>query len=125
MALLLNQGLPRSAVGLLAEAGLAATHVGDIGLAAATDSAILEYGRANNLVVVSLDSDFHHLLALSGATAPSVVRLRVEGLRGVGVADLLVRVVDQFTEPLERGSVMSVTTTSIRVRYLPIGVKPR
>jgi predicted nuclease of predicted toxin-antitoxin system len=48
------------------------------------DADILAYGRQELRVVVTLDADFHTLLALSGARSPSVVRIRIEGLRGEG-----------------------------------------
>lgn len=79
MRLLLDQGLPRSAVLHLHNAGIEAIHVGDRGLATASDSRILDIGRQEKMVVVTLDADFHALLALSGATEPSVIRLRIEG----------------------------------------------
>lgn len=41
MRFLLDQGLPRSAVGTLAERGIDAEHVGDLGMATATDEDIL------------------------------------------------------------------------------------
>ena len=40
MKLLLDQGLPRSAVGHLQEAGIEAEHVGDVGLSTAADAEI-------------------------------------------------------------------------------------
>jgi len=42
--------------------------VGDRGLATATDSKILDVGRQEGMVVVTLDADFHALLALSAVT---------------------------------------------------------
>jgi predicted nuclease of predicted toxin-antitoxin system len=80
MKLLLDQGLPRSTVLHLRNQQIEAVHVGDRGLATATDSEILDVGRQEGMVVVTLDADFHALLALSGVTGPSVIRIRIEGL---------------------------------------------
>ncbi|HEV3039735.1 MAG TPA: DUF5615 family PIN-like protein [Candidatus Angelobacter sp.] len=81
MRLLLDQGLPRSTVPYLQNYGIEAVHVGDRGLATACDSKILTFAHQEGMVVVTLDADFHTLLALSGLTGPSVVRTRIEGLR--------------------------------------------
>ncbi|HET8891050.1 MAG TPA: DUF5615 family PIN-like protein [Candidatus Angelobacter sp.] len=72
MRLLLDQGLPRSTVLHLHDKGIEAIHVGDKGLATAKDSKILDFGRQEGLVVVTLDADFHALLALAGLSGPSV-----------------------------------------------------
>jgi predicted nuclease of predicted toxin-antitoxin system len=125
MDLLLDQGLPRSTVAHLAGLGLKATHVGEIGMAASPDETILEFARDHEQVVVSLDSDFHALLASSGASSPSVIRVRVEGLRGEAMSQLIKQVIDSVGDKLEQGAVVSATESSIRVRRLPIGSKPR
>ena len=78
MKLLLDQGLPRSAVTWLEEAGIDTVHVAEIGLSAADDTDILQRARDDERVVVTLDADFHALLALSAATSPSVIRIRIE-----------------------------------------------
>ena len=77
MRLLIDANLsPRVATGLCS-AGLDARHVADAGLVTAADEAILEHAAANDLVIISADSDFGELLAASpGATSPSVVLLR-------------------------------------------------
>ena len=79
MRLLLDQGLPRSAAGLLRNSGIDAIHVGEIGMAAAKDAEILQYASNEDRAVVTLDADFHALLALSSASQPSVIRGRLEG----------------------------------------------
>jgi len=56
MRLLLDQGLPRSTVLHLRNKGIEAIHVGDKGLATAADSKILDCGRQEGLVVVTLDA---------------------------------------------------------------------
>jgi predicted nuclease of predicted toxin-antitoxin system len=84
--LILDQGIPRSAASLLRAGGIEAVHVGELGMATSSDESILEYAHRNELAVVTLDADFHAQLSLSGASAPSVIRLRAiqeEGERGI------------------------------------------
>jgi predicted nuclease of predicted toxin-antitoxin system len=121
MKLLLDQGLPRSTVKHLADAGIVAEHVGDLGMAAATDEVILEVARQQSAVVATFDADFHQLLAISRATTPSVVRIRIEGLKGDQVANILAQVINVANTDLDAGALVSVTETRIRVRSLPIG----
>jgi len=121
MKLLLDQGLPRSTVRHLAGMGIAAEHVGDLGMARAADWQILDVASERQAVVVTLDADFHALLATSHATSPSVVRIRVEGLKGGGLASLLGQVLAVAGAEIEAGAVVSVTSRRIRVRLLPIG----
>ncbi len=121
MKLLLDQGLPRSTVNHLVAAGITAEHVGDLGMAAATDQAILEFARQQQAIVVTLDADFHQLLAAARAVTPSVIRLRIEGWKGEQLAAILVQVVAAANAELTAGAVASVSANRIRVRSLPIG----
>ena len=120
MKLLLDQGLPRSAAALLRGEGIDTIHVGDIGMATALDADILALGRQEQRVIVTLDADFHALLAFSGALVPSVIRIRIEGLRCEGLAGLLRKVMNEFDEELELGGVVTVQETRMRVRRLPL-----
>lgn len=86
----------------------------------ATDAAILDRGLQEQRVVVTLDADFHALLALSGALSPSVIRIRIEGLRGKELTSLLQNVIEEFSEELELGAVVTVQETRMRVRRLPL-----
>jgi len=122
MKLLLDQGLPRSAAALLCRAGIDTVHVGDIGHSSADDPVILKLGQDSGRVVVTLDADFHALLALAGATSPSVIRIRIEGLRGEDIAILLQKVLSQCGADLEQGAAVTVQTGRIRVRHLPLGM---
>jgi len=121
MKLLVDQGLPRSTVKHLAAAGIVAEHVGDLGLAAAADTTILATALEQQAVLVTLDADFHHLLAASRSTLPSVVRIRIEGLKGDQLAAILAQVIAVAGAELCTGAVVSVTANQIRVRSLPIG----
>jgi len=121
MKLLLDQGLPRSTTKALVKRAIAAEHVGDLGMAGATDETILELAKQQQSVVVTLDADFHQLLAASRASSPSVVRIRIEGLKGEALAAILQQVIAVADAELTHGAVVSVTPSRIRVHTLPIG----
>jgi len=122
--LLLDQGLPRSTVDVLVNAGWDVIHASQCGLATASDEQILDFARAHDRVICTLDADFHALLAVSGASGPTVIRIRREGMRGSEVASLLVRVWNEVSASIEAGVVVTVTEKSIRLRRLPIGGDP-
>lgn len=88
-------------------------------MSAASASAILAQGQTEQRVVVPLDADFHALLALSGATAPLVIRIRREGLKAVGLVTLLEKVNEAWGEELELGAV-TVDENRSRMRRLPL-----
>ena len=112
--LLLDQGLPRSAVRLLGDVGWDVLHAGDIGMARSSDSDILDYARRERRVCVTLDADFHAHLAVSGAARPSTVRVRIEGLNGCALAELLKKVWPMIGDALERGAMAMITERDIR-----------
>ena len=120
MRLLLDQGLPRTAAVLLREAGIDTVHVGEIGFSTAADADILKHARLESQVVVTLDADFHSLLAHSGEASPSVIRIRIEGLRADPLSKLLQTVCAQTEEELEQGAAVTVQSGRIRIRRLPM-----
>jgi predicted nuclease of predicted toxin-antitoxin system len=118
--LLLDQGLPRTTPHHLKEFGIEAVHTADLNLSTADDVAILKHAREFNQIVATLDADFHALLAFSGAVKPSVIRIRIEGLRAEELAQLLSRILKQCCEDLDHGAIVSVTERGIRLRRLPL-----
>ena len=116
MILLLDQGLPRTTVLRLRELGLDAEHAGDVGLATADDRTILDRARRWGQVVVTLDADFHAQLALSSAAAPSVIRIRIEGLKAERLATLLRAVLERCGDDLKSGAMVTVTESGVRVQ---------
>ncbi|MFV1968416.1 MAG: DUF5615 family PIN-like protein [Pirellulaceae bacterium] len=120
MKFLLDQGLPRSTVRHLQDMGLKAEHVGSLGLATATDETILAEGRDRDAVVVTLDSDFHALLALSNASSPSVIRIRIQGLKGEDVARVIQQVIEATESDLVVGSAVTVAKRRLALRRLPL-----
>ncbi len=120
MRLLLDQGLPRSLGGLLASGGHEAVHVADVGMHAASDADILALAVSENRTVGTLDADFHALLALFGASQPSVVRIRIESLQAPQLAALLRHVIARCSQDLEGGALVTVQPGRVRVRRLPL-----
>ncbi|MGA3023755.1 MAG: DUF5615 family PIN-like protein [Bryobacteraceae bacterium] len=106
--LLLDQGLPRDAAEQLRAQDVGCTHVGEIGMSAAADTEILEWARVRNSVVVTLDADFHAMLAVRNASKPSVIRIRLQGLNGTAIAALMHRVLQQYAVELGQGCMITV-----------------
>lgn len=95
-------------------------HVSDIGLRGAPDQTVLAAVDTDSRILITADTDFGTLLALSGASRPSVILLRRPGRRSAERAQIVLTVLDVVSEALHRGAVVTVESTRIRVRELPI-----
>lgn len=62
-------------VAALADAGLDATHLSNVGSASAPDVEIAAFASAEGMVVMTNDLDFGTLLSTSGERGPSAVRV--------------------------------------------------
>jgi hypothetical protein len=71
--------------------------------------------------VVTLDADFHAILAVSGASGPSVIRVRRQGLNALAVVELVENVVADFGFDLACGSLVTVRVNKATCHKLPIG----
>jgi len=118
--LLLDQGIPRTACSCLRERGFEAIHVFQLGMSRSSDRQILDYARGRRMAVVTLDADFHTLLAVGNESSPSVIRIRREGLRGEALAELVASVWPKIGAQVEAGAMVTVTDNSIRMRCLPL-----
>lgn len=70
MRFLIDQNLPPALADWLREAGEAAEHVREIGMARDTDLQLAAYARANGMIVITKDADF------IGPDDPKVVWVR-------------------------------------------------
>ena len=121
MKLLLDANLSPSLTDGLVDAGFEALHVGDVDLLTASDAAIVEFARGNDLVIVTVDSDFAAILAIAGAERPSVVQLRAVGeLTPPAHLALLVANLGTVVDDLEAGAIVSLSPTRLAVRCLPV-----
>jgi predicted nuclease of predicted toxin-antitoxin system len=119
--LVLDQGLPRDAATQLRELGYQCEHAGEIGMWRAADDEILAYASGKHAIVVTLDADFHTILAVSGASGPSVIRVRLQGLGAPKVVELIHHVLAAFDADLRDGSLVTVKAHKTTCHRLPIG----
>ena len=121
MRLLLDQNLSFRIARHLQQAGHDAVHVDDVGLDDTDDPVILAWAERHQRTVVTADADFSEMLALAGASAPSVVHLRsADHLTPDQQAHLLLQVLKQIGNELEAGAVASVRPDRVRIRPLPV-----
>ncbi len=86
----------------------------------ATDRQILEYARDEQRIVITLDSDFHAILAVDNLDSPSVVRIRQEGLRGPELAKLIEKIGARIGPELKNGAMATITENAMRIRKIPL-----
>jgi hypothetical protein len=64
---------------------------------------------------VTLDADLHTILALSGASGPSVIRLRLQGLGALAVAELVQIPHDSIVPPDGQSAIFKTDANRIDV----------
>jgi predicted nuclease of predicted toxin-antitoxin system len=122
MRFLVDANLSPRVAASLSRAGFESMHVADVGLLTAADQAILDYAAANGLVIVSADTDFGELLAVSrGAVRPSVVLLRsADRLTPDQQAALLAANLPAVVDEIKTGALVTIARGRVRIRSLPI-----
>jgi len=119
--LLIDANLSPSVAARLRDHGHGAVHVADVGLLSASDEDILAHAVASLQVIVSADTDFGELLAVSGAAGPSVVLLRsADRLTPDQQATVLAENLPVVAAELDMGAAVSIARGRLRVRLLPV-----
>lgn len=119
MKLLVDESLAGRVAALLAEAGHDAIHVGDRGLLGSPDETVLASAQREDRILVTADTDFGTLLALSAPPQPSVILLRRPGRRAEKRATAITDAIEAVGEALEAGALVVVEPSRVRVRMLP------
>lgn len=112
--------LPPSWVKFLSDQGIEALHWSNVGDGRAPDSEILKWADKNDFTVFTHDLDFTTLLAITGASGPSVIQLRSQDVLPNAVGAQVVSVLSTYGPELESGALVTVDLISSRVRILPI-----
>ena len=119
MRFIADMGISPKIVDSLQHRGHQATHLQDEGLYSLADPDILKKARREKCIVLTHDLDFGDLIAASGADLPSVVIFRLRNMRPENVDQYLLKVISQYSEPLENGAIIIVSEGRIRIRELP------
>jgi predicted nuclease of predicted toxin-antitoxin system len=119
---LIDNALSPELARLLREAGHDAVHVRDYALHAAEDSVILERAGSEDRILVSADSDFGMLLAISRRAKPSFILFREsEIIRAADYASAIFLNLPAIENDVLAGCVATFRHGRVRVRSLPIG----
>jgi predicted nuclease of predicted toxin-antitoxin system len=120
MNFLLNENISPSLCAGLERLGYSARHVKDVGLLAAKDQAIFEFAQQSGEVIITHDLDYSRIHALSGASKPSVILIRIEPLNNELILTFLKNNLAQISNELEKGAFVVVENDQLRIRELPI-----
>jgi len=118
---LVDNALSPAVAAGLRQSGHDATHVRDVGLAEAEDTVIFTEAASAGQIILSADTDFGALLALSKETKPSLILFR-RGMdrRPAQQTALLLANLPTIKESLDMGCVVVFDETRVRIRMLPI-----
>ena len=120
MRFLVDECLGARLADRLTDAGRDAVHAVAIGLAGRPDPEVMSAARAQQRVLVSVDTDFGGLLARSGDDAPSVILLRRTDRTADGVARVVLDNLPAIEEDLPRGAFVVIMEQRLRIRPLPV-----
>jgi predicted nuclease of predicted toxin-antitoxin system len=111
---------PRIVAALRAD-GFDAVRVTDIMPATSLDEDILATAARLGAVLVSQDQDFSAILAVTGATGPSHINLRVTFVEADRLARTIAAVMRSLTDDLAAGAIVTIDDARVRVHRLPVG----
>ena len=120
MKILLDMNIPLKYESLLADKGVEVIRWSDIGAFNADDIEIMAYARNNGYIVLTCDLDFGAILSATQDLKPSVVQIRASVLHSKKAADLIVTAIQNNSDDLEKGAILSINLKKARLRILPL-----
>lgn len=120
MRFLVDEALQDLVADRLVDAGHDATHVRALKMQGATDNEVLAHAAAERRVLITTDTDFGTILALSGAAMPSVLLLRGVGDTVGERVDAIIQALAVVEHDLTSGAISVVERDRVRLRQLPI-----
>ncbi len=84
------------------------------------DKEIIQWSLKNDRVIITQDLDFSALIAVSGASKPSLINIRLSSGEPTEIANRLLAVLPEIINYLQHGACITIDDLSVRVRLLPI-----
>lgn len=123
MKFLLDENISPSLAGLLKNIGYEARHVIEIGYNSTPDFKIAEFAAKTDEIVITHDTDFGTILALTGTDRPSVILIRWQSITTLRLFQFLENYLLEFEEDLSKGCLIVVEDNKVRIRLLPLKSK--
>ncbi len=120
MKIVIDMNLSPTWVQVFDSAGWDAVHWSEIGDIRAPDHEILQWSKDNKHIVFTHDLDFGTILAATNADYPSVIQIRTQNVNPNYLSNLIIPVLIQFENRLEKGALITVDESKSRVRILPL-----
>ena len=98
-----------------------AVHASDLGMSRSPDREITERAMTDGRTVVTADLDYPRLLALAGATGPSLILFRGGNWSEAKVIARMAEILAGLTERDIGQSILVIDRNRVRRRRLPIG----
>ncbi|MBA2316185.1 MAG: DUF5615 family PIN-like protein [Euzebyales bacterium] len=118
MRLLLDENVALRVRAALAAGGHDTLHVADLHLLGAPDDAVLAAAADERRTLITADTDFGTLLAVSQTATPSVLLLRRGSRRAEQRAEQILFALDTAGPVLESGALVVVESGRLRIRRL-------
>lgn len=122
MRFLLDENIPPSLALLLQSIGHEARHVNQIGYNNTPDFKIADFAANSGDAIITHDTDFGTILALSGNERPSVVLFRWQTISAQRIFQFFEAYLSKFSEELSAGALVIVDENKIRIRTLPLDI---
>jgi predicted nuclease of predicted toxin-antitoxin system len=118
--LLVDMNLSVEWIPLLRDAGHEAVHWSEVGDPRAPDTALMQWSLDNAYAVFTHDLDFGTMLALSGASGPSVLQVRCLNVLPEAIGPLVLALLRTYANEIEQGALVVADERRERVRILPL-----
>ena len=121
MKFLIDMPLSPVLAAWLREQGHDAVHADQIGLSRSPDTMILARAKGEHRTIVTADLDYPRLLALGGATNPSVILFRDGDWSDAEIVQRMEEILRAIAPEDISESILVVDRDRVRRRRLPIG----